>query len=190
LRDQHKDASKKEGVNLTFLAFVTAAVAKALREIPALNARVLDDAYVILKDINLGIAVETDEGLVVPVIRRADELTVKGIARAVDEIANKARTGSLVPDDLAGKTFSISNPGKKGNLVGGAIISQPNVAILRIGEIKKRVVVVERDGEDTMAIHPVMYMALSYDHRVVDGVAANGFLWRVNEILSLGQFDL
>lgn len=190
LRDQHKDASKKEGVNLTFLAFVTAAVAKALREIPALNARVLDDAYVVLKDINLGIAVETDEGLVVPVIRRADELTVKGIARAVDEIANKARTGSLVPDDLAGKTFSISNPGRKGNLVGGAIISQPNVGILRIGEIKKRVVVVERDGEDTMAIHPVMYMALSYDHRVVDGVAANGFLWRVNEILSLGQFDL
>ncbi len=190
LRDQHKDASKKEGVNLTFLAFVTAAVAKALREIPALNARVLDDAYVVLKDINLGIAVETDEGLVVPVIRRADELTVKGIARAVDEIANKARTGNLVPDDLAGKTFSISNPGRKGNLVGGAIISQPNVGILRIGEIKKRVVVVERDGEDTMAIHPVMYMALSYDHRVVDGVAANAFLWRVNEILSLGQFDI
>lgn len=115
---------------------------------------------------------------------------MKGIARAVDEIANKARTGKLVPDDLAGKTFSISNPGKKGNLVGGAIISQPNVGILRIGEIKKRVVVLERDGEDTMAIHPVMYMALSYDHRVVDGVAANAFLWRVNEILSLGQFDL
>jgi 2-oxoglutarate dehydrogenase E2 component (dihydrolipoamide succinyltransferase) len=190
LRDQHKDALKKEGVNLTFLAFVTAAVAKALRETPALNARVLDDAYVVLKDINLGIAVETDEGLVVPVIRRADELTVKGIARAVDEIANKARTGNLTPDDLAGKTFSISNPGKKGNLVGGAIISQPNVGILRIGEIKKRVVVVERDGEDTMAIHPVMYMALSYDHRIVDGVAANAFLWRVNEILSTAQFDL
>lgn len=190
LRDQHKDALKKEGVNLTFLSFVTAAVAKALREIPALNARVLEDAYVVLKDINLGIAVETDEGLIVPVIRRADELTVKGLARAIDDVANKARTGDLTPDDLAGKTFSISNPGRKGNLVGGAIISQPNVGILRIGEIKKRVVVVERDGEDTMAIHPVMYMALSYDHRIVDGVAANNFLFRVNEILSLAQFDL
>ena len=190
LRDQHKDAVKKEGVNLTFLAFVTAAVAKALREIPALNARVLEDAYVILKEINLGIAVETDEGLIVPVIRRADELTVKGLARAIDDIANKARTGDLTPDDLAGKTFSISNPGRKGNLVGGAIISQPNVGILRIGEIKKRVVVVERDGEDTMAIHPVMYMALSYDHRIVDGVAANAFLWRLNEILTNAQFDL
>jgi 2-oxoglutarate dehydrogenase E2 component (dihydrolipoamide succinyltransferase) len=190
LRDQHKDAFKKEGVGLTFLAFVTAAVAKALRENPGLNARVLEDAYVVLKAINLGIAVETEEGLVVPVIRRADELTVKGIARAIDEIANRARTGDLTPDDLAGKTFSISNPGKKGNLVGGAIISQPNVAILRIGEIKKRVVVVERDGEDTMAIHPVMYMALSYDHRIVDGVLANSFLYRVNEILSTAQFDL
>jgi 2-oxoglutarate dehydrogenase E2 component (dihydrolipoamide succinyltransferase) len=190
LRDQHKDAFKKEGVGLTFLAFVTAAVAKALRENPGLNARVLEDAYVVLKDINLGIAVETEEGLVVPVIRRADELTVKGIARAIDGIANRARTGDLTPDDLAGKTFSISNPGKKGNLVGGAIISQPNVAILRIGEIKKRVVVVERDGEDTMAIHPVMYMALSYDHRIVDGVLANSFLFRVNEILSTAQFDL
>jgi 2-oxoglutarate dehydrogenase E2 component (dihydrolipoamide succinyltransferase) len=190
LRDQHKDAFKREGVGLTFLAFVTAAVAKALREHPGLNARVLEDAYVILREINLGIAVETEEGLVVPVVRRADELTVKGIARAIDDVANRARTGDLTPDDLAGKTFSISNPGKKGNLVGGAIISQPNVAILRIGEIKKRVVVVERDGEDTMVIHPVMYMALSYDHRIVDGVLANSFLYRVNEILATAQFDL
>ncbi len=190
LRDQHKDAVKKEGVNLTFLAFVAAAVTRALRENPGLNARVLEDSYALLRDINLGFAVETDEGLVVPVVRRADELTVKGIARAIDEIATKARTGALQPDDLAGKTFTISNPGKKGNLVGGAIISQPNVGILRIGEIKKRVVVVEHGGEDVMAIHPVMYMALSYDHRIVDGVAANSFLFRVSELLQEGQFEI
>lgn len=190
LRDKHKDALKKEGVNLTFLAFVTAAVARALRDFPVMNARILEDAFVQHRDVNLGIAVETNEGLVVPVIRNADELRVRGLARAIDEMATKARDGKLVPDDLAGKTFSISNPGRKGNLVGGAIISQPNVGILRIGEIKKRVVVVEHEGQDTLAIHPVMYMALSYDHRVVDGVVANGFLFRVNELLEAGLFEI
>ncbi|MDQ3034607.1 MAG: 2-oxo acid dehydrogenase subunit E2, partial [Myxococcota bacterium] len=190
LRDKHKDALKKEGVSLTFLAFVSAAVARALREFPVMNARILEDAFVQHRAVNLGIAVETPEGLVVPVIRDADELRVRGIARAIDEIAVKARDGKLVPDDLAGKTFSISNPGRKGNLVGGAIISQPNVGILRIGEIKKRVVVIDHDGQDTIAIHPVMYMALSYDHRVVDGVVANGFLFRVSELLEGGDFEI
>jgi 2-oxoglutarate dehydrogenase E2 component (dihydrolipoamide succinyltransferase) len=128
--------------------------------------------------------------LVVPVIKNADNLTVRGIARAVDDLAAKARDGKLTPDDLAGKTFTVSNPGRRGNLHGGAIISQPNVGILRIGEIKKRVVVVERDGEDTMAIHPVMFMSLSYDHRIVDGVNANGFLYRVSELLEKGEFEI
>ena len=190
LRDKHKDALKKEGVNLTFLAFVAAATARALREFPVMNARVLEDSYVLLGDVNIGLAVETPEGLIVPVIRNADNLKVRGLARAIDETAKRARDNLLVPDDLAGKTFSISNPGRKGNLVGAAVISQPNVGILRIGEIKKRVVVVEQDGNDLMAIHPVMYMALSYDHRIVDGVVANGFLYRLNEILEAGDFEL
>ena len=190
LRKTNKDRLAKEGVNLTMLAFVAAATARALREFRNMNARVLDDSYVLLGEVNVGIAVDTPEGLVVPVIKHADELTVRGIARAVDEIAKKARDGNLTPDDLAGKTFTISNPGKKGNLVGGAIISQPNVGILRTGEIKKRVVVVEHEGEDLMAIHPVMHMALSYDHRIVDGVAANGFLYRVGEILEAADFSL
>jgi 2-oxoglutarate dehydrogenase E2 component (dihydrolipoamide succinyltransferase) len=190
LRKANKDRFAKEGTNLTMLAFVAAATARALREFRNMNARVLDDSYVLLGEVNLGIAVDTPEGLVVPVIKHADELTVRGIARAVDEIAKKARDGNLTPDDLAGKTFTISNPGKKGNLVGGAIISQPNVGILRTGEIKKRVVVVEHEGEDLMAIHPVMHMALSYDHRIVDGVAANGFLYRVGEILENADFSL
>lgn len=190
LRDKHKDVLRKEGINLTFLAFVAAATCRALREFRVMNARVLDAEYVLLKEINLGIAVETDEGLVVPVVRHADELSVRGLARAIGQLADKARTGNLTPDDLAGKTFTISNPGRRGNLVGGAIISQPNVGILRMGEIKKRVVVVERDGEDTMAIHPVMYMALSYDHRIVDGVTANGFLYRIHELLEAGEFEI
>jgi pyruvate/2-oxoglutarate dehydrogenase complex dihydrolipoamide acyltransferase (E2) component len=188
LREQHKDRYKKEGHALTMLAFVTVAAAKALREHPELNARVLDDAYVVLRDIHIGVAVDSPEGLVVPVVRRADELGVRGIVRVIDDLAKRAKTGKITADDLSGATFSITNPGIKGNLFGGAIINQPNAAILRMGEIQKRVVVVEGDGEDHIAIHPVMYMALSYDHRIVDGVLANSFLWRVTELLEQGDF--
>jgi 2-oxoglutarate dehydrogenase E2 component (dihydrolipoamide succinyltransferase) len=190
LREQHKAHFKKEGVNLTYLAFAIAATARALREFPEINSRVLDDAFVKLAEVNIGIAVDTDEGLVVPVIRNTDDLTIRGVARAVADVAERARTGNLTPNDLSGKTFTISNPGRRGNLVGGAIISQPNVAILRLGTIKKRVVVIEHEGEDLMAIHPVMHIALTYDHRVVDGVHANGFLYRIAEILEYGDFEL
>jgi 2-oxoglutarate dehydrogenase E2 component (dihydrolipoamide succinyltransferase) len=191
LRDAHKERYKAEGMSLTMLAFVVVASARALRETPAMNARVLDDAYVILHDINVGVAVDSPEGLVVPVVRRADELGVRGIMRAIDDVAKRARSGKITVDDLSGATFSVTNPGPKGNLFGGAIINQPNVGILRMGEVQKRAVVVESaEGEDQIAIHPVMYMALSYDHRVVDGVAANGFLWRVTEILEKAEFEV
>jgi 2-oxoglutarate dehydrogenase E2 component (dihydrolipoamide succinyltransferase) len=191
LRDAHKDRYKAEGMSLTMLAFVVVATARALRENPAMNARVLDDTYVVLHDINLGVAVDSPEGLVVPVIRRADELGVRGIVRAIDDLAKRAKGGKISIDDLSGATFSVSNPGMKGNLFGGAIINQPNVGILRMGEIQKRVVVVDSaDGEDQIVVHPVMYVALSYDHRVVDGVAANAFLWRVTEILEKGEFEV
>lgn len=190
LRDAHKDRYKKEGVGLTYLAFIAHATTLALKENPSLNARVLDDAYVLLRDINVGIAVDTKDGLVVPVIKRADGLNVRGMALAIDDAAAKARDGKLTPDDLAGASFSVSNPGLKGNLFGGAIISQPNVGILRIGELKKRPVVVEAGGVDAIVVHPVMYMALSYDHRVVDGVAANAFLWRIRDLLEKGEFEV
>ena len=184
-------AENKE-LKISPLVFQIKAVVAALKAFPQFNAS-LDDSgekLVMKKYFHIGIAVDTPDGLVVPVIKNADNLTVRGIARAIDELAAKARDGKLSPDDLAGKTFTVSNPGKRGNLHGGAIISQPNVGILRIGEIKKRVVVVERDGEDTMAIHPVMYMSLSYDHRIVDGVNANGFLYRVSELLEEGSFEI
>lgn len=190
LRESKKEAYKAEGVSLTFLAFVAAATARALRENPVLNARVLDDAYVKLRDINLGIAVETPAGLLVPVVKNADELSVKGLARQIDSLAKKARDGKIEADDLAGSTFTVSNPGLKGNFVGAAVINQPNVAILRTGEIVKRPVVVEVDGVDTIAIHPVMFVALSYDHRIVDGVAANNFLHRITELLETAPFEL
>jgi 2-oxoglutarate dehydrogenase E2 component (dihydrolipoamide succinyltransferase) len=190
LRDARKDAYKAEGVSLTFLAFIAAATAKALRENPTLNARVLDDAYVKLREVNLGVAVETPGGLIVPVVRNADELSIKGVARAIDGVARKARDGTISADELSGASFTISNPGAKGNFVGAAVISQPNVGILRTGEIAKRPVVLEVDGVDTIAIHPVMFMCLSYDHRIVDGVAANNFLFRVTELLEAGQFEV
>jgi pyruvate/2-oxoglutarate dehydrogenase complex dihydrolipoamide acyltransferase (E2) component len=190
LRDANKERYKAEGMSLTMLAFVVVATARALRENSQVNARVIDDAYVILHDVNLGVAVDSPEGLVVPVVRRADELGVRGIVRAIDDLAKRAKAGKITIDDLSGATFSVSNPGLKGNLFGGAIINQPNVGILRMGEIQKRVVVVEAEGEDQIAIHPLMYMALSYDHRVVDGVAANSFLWRVTEILEKAEFEV
>jgi 2-oxoglutarate dehydrogenase E2 component (dihydrolipoamide succinyltransferase) len=191
LRDANKERYKAEGMSLTMLAFVVVATAHALRENMALNARVLEDSYVVFKDVNVGVAVDSPEGLVVPVVRRADELGLRGIVRAIDDVAKRAKSGKITIDDLSGATFSVSNPGLKGNLFGGAIINQPNVGILRMGEIQKRVVVVESpDGEDHMAIHPVMFVALSYDHRVVDGVAANSFLWRVTELLEKAEFDV
>lgn len=190
LRDQHKGALEKEGIPLTFLAFIVAAVVKALREHPALNARVLDDSYVKLKDINVGIAVDTPAGLLVASIKNTDQLSMRGIAAAINEVAGRARDGKITADDLMGTSFTVSNPGRKGNLFGGAIISQPNVGILRIGEIKKRPVVVTTNGDDAIAIHPVMFAALSYDHRIVDGVEANSFLWRITDVLSRAELEI
>ncbi len=190
LRDENKEKFKKAGVPLTFLAFICAATIKALREHPEVNARVLDGSYVILRDINLGIAVDTPGGLIVPSIKHADQLSLRGVAANIDELAARARSGKITADDLSNTTFTVSNPGQKGNLFGAAIISQPNVAILRMGEIKKRPVVVTRDGEDSIAIHPVMFMALSYDHRIIDGVLANSFLWRIADVLTRAEFEV
>lgn len=190
LRDLHKDRFKKEGVPLTFLAFICAATVKALREHPQVNARVLDNSFAVLKDVNLGVAVDTPGGLVVPSIKGADQLSLRGIAANIDELAQRAKAGKVTADDLSGTSFSVSNPGLKGNLFGAAIISQPNVGILRMGEIKKRPVVVTHGEDDVIAIHPVMYIAFSYDHRIIDGVLANSFLWRVGDILSRAEFEV
>ena len=135
--------------------------------------------------------VDSPDGLVVPVVRRADELGVRGIVRAIDDVAKRARAGKITIDDLSGATFSVSNPGIKGNLFGGAIINQPNIGHPADGRSPEaRRGGRRRTAKTTMAIHPVMYMALSYDHRVVDGVAANAFLWRVTEILEKAEFEV
>jgi 2-oxoglutarate dehydrogenase E2 component (dihydrolipoamide succinyltransferase) len=191
VRDRHKRAFQDaHGFSLTFLPFVVHATVRALREFPVLNASVIEDAIVEKKDIHVGIAVETDKGLVVPVVRHADRLSLAGLAEAVEDLSTRARSKRLSADELKGGTFTVSNPGRQGNLYGFAIINQPQVAILRMGEIVKRPVVRAVGDEDAIVIRPMMHLALSYDHRAVDGAPANGFLFRVRQLLEEAEFDL
>ena len=178
------------GFGLTFLPFIVYAVVRALKEFPALNASVVEGAIVEKKNINVGLAVETEKGLVVPVVRNADRLSLSGLAAGIDEVAQRARTKKLSADDLQGGTFTVSNPGRKGNLYGFAIINQPQVGIVRMGEMVKKPVVRTLAGEDAIVIRPMMHIALSYDHRAVDGAPANGFLYRIREGLEQAEYDL
>ncbi|MEL6179168.1 MAG: dihydrolipoamide acetyltransferase family protein [Myxococcota bacterium] len=190
LRAQHKGRLKSQGIRLTYFAFMLKATCEALREFPIMNSIVGDKQVIQKGALNLGFAAETEQGLVVPVIRNADELNLIGLAKAVDRLATKARNNKLEPNDVTGGTFTVSNPGLRGNLYGGAIINQPQVGILRMGEMKKRPMVVTRGGQDVIAIRQMMYLALSYDHRVIDGVTGNGFLFRVRELLEAANFHV
>ena len=191
LRTAHKDSfAKQHGFALTYLPFVVAATVRAIKQFPRINATVSDQSIVERAGIHIGVAVETERGLVVPVIRDADHSSLAGLAARIEDLARKARDRQLSADDLQGGTFTISNPGRQGNLYGFAVINQPQVGILRMGEVKKRAVVVERDGEDLIAIHPIMYLALSYDHRIIDGVTGNGFLHAVAQHLEAGEFEI
>ena len=191
--DMHKVAAvrakaKREGLNLTYLPFVLFAAAKALREQPAMNATVSGESTVLKKDIHIAVAVDTEKGLLVPVLRHADRMSLKELSAAMDDFGARAKSGKISPDELSGGTFSITNPGIKGNLFGTPIINQPQVGILRLGQIVKRPVVIDVEGEDAIVIRPMMYLCCAYDHRVIDGVAGNGFLYRVREILEAGNF--
>ncbi len=191
LREKHKDEfARREGFSLTFLPLAAAATVRALKEFPRMNASVVGDSVVTRREINLGIAMDTDEGLLVPVVRAAEGMSVVGIARAIESLRRKVAEKRIAADDLAGGSFTLSNPGREGNLYGFAIINQPQVGILRMGEVKKRPVVVEVDGADAIAIRTMMYLALSYDHRVVDGLLGNRFLYRAARILEEADFEL
>ena len=151
----------------------------ALRAVPIVNASVDGDAIVYHKEINIGIAVALDWGLIVPVVKHADEKNLVGISRAVADLANRARSKQLKPEEVSGGTFTITNPGVFGALFGMPIINQPQVAILGVGAIEKRVVVVD----DAIAIHPTCHLSLGYDHRLVDGADAGRFLSYIKERL-------
>jgi 2-oxoglutarate dehydrogenase E2 component (dihydrolipoamide succinyltransferase) len=191
LREAHKaEFARREGFNLTFLPIAAAATVRALKEFPRMNASVVGDSVVTRREINLGIAMDTEEGLLVPVIKAAEGMSVVGIARAIESLRRKVAEKKITADDLAGGSFTLSNPGREGNLYGFAIINQPQVGILRMGEVKKRPVVIEIDGADAIAIRSMMYLALSYDHRVVDGVLGNSFLFHAARILEEADFEL
>jgi 2-oxoglutarate dehydrogenase E2 component (dihydrolipoamide succinyltransferase) len=191
LREKHKRGfQEKEGFALTMLPMAAAATVRALKEFPRMNASVVGDSLVIRKQINLGIAMDTEEGLLVPVIKAAEGMSVVGIAREIERLRLKVQERKVTADDLSGGSFTLSNPGREGNLFGFAIINQPQVGILRMGEIKKRAMVVEVDGADALAIRTMMYLALSYDHRVIDGVLGNRFLYRVARIMEEADFEL
>jgi 2-oxoglutarate dehydrogenase E2 component (dihydrolipoamide succinyltransferase) len=191
LRAEHKQRFQAtHGHSLTFLPFIVHAVVRALREFPELNASVLEDAIVQKQAIHVGVAVETEKGLLVPVVRHADRLSVAGLAASIEDLSQRARSKKLSPDELRGGTITVSNPGRRGNLYGFAIINQPQVAILRMGEMVKRPVVRSVGGQDAIVIRPMMHLALSYDHRAVDGQPANGFLFRIRELLEAAEVDL
>ncbi len=190
LRDQHKAAfQERTGTKLTFMPFIFQAVTTAIRKFPIFNAQVSGDQIIYKRDINLGMAVALDWGLIVPVIKRADDLSISGLARAANDLADRARTKQLKPDEVAGGTFTITNPGVFGGLFGTPIINQPQVAILGVGVIEKRPrVMTTVDGDDYLAIRSMAYFALSFDHRIIDGSDAEKFLSYVKELLEAGQF--
>jgi 2-oxoglutarate dehydrogenase E2 component (dihydrolipoamide succinyltransferase) len=192
LRDQHRDEFyQRTGTKLTFMPFIFEAVNKGLRKFPIFNAQVTGEQIIYKQDINLGMAVALDWGLIVPVIKRADDLSISGLARAANDLADRARTKQLKPDEVTGGTFTITNPGVFGGLFGTPIINQPQLAILGVGKIEKRAkVMTTPDGDDFIGIRWMAYFALSFDHRVIDGADAERFLAFVKEQLEAGDFSV
>ena len=171
---------RRRGVNLSYLAFVARATVEALEEHPKLNASVDGSEIVSYDDVNLGIAVALEDGLIVPVIRQAQRLSLEGMAAAIADLAERARAKRLEPDEVHGGTFTITNPGQFGTVLATPIINQPQVAILDLEAIVKRPVVVpDEGGGDSIAIRPMTYLPMSWDHRALDGAEAARFLSKV-----------
>jgi len=191
LREKAKASFEtREGVKLTFLPFFAVAVCEALKQHPVVNASVEGDQITYHGAEHLGIAVDTDRGLLVPVIRDAGDLNMGGIARRIVDVASRTRDNKISPDDLGGGTFTITNTGSRGALFDTPIINQPQVAILGVGAVVKRPMVVKgEDGGETIAIRSMVYLALSYDHRIVDGADAARFLSTLKDRLEEGRFE-
>ncbi len=184
VRAKRKAEFAERGVNLTFLAFVIKAVAENLRKHPIVNSAVMGESTIFRREVNIGIAVALDWGLIVPVVRHADELNLLGLARAIQDLADRARNKKLSPDEVQKGTFTVTNPGVFGTVVGLPIINQPQSAILAVGAIEKQpAVITQPDGTDTIAIRTKGILALSFDHRVVDGADADRFLADVKKSL-------
>jgi 2-oxoglutarate dehydrogenase E2 component (dihydrolipoamide succinyltransferase) len=183
LRAKKKKEYADRGVNLTFLAFIAKAAADALRGHPTLNAAVSGEGTILRRDINLGIAVALDWGLIVPVIKHADELALLGLARAINDLGERARAKKLSPDEVQKGTFTITNPGVFGSVIGTPIINQPQAAILCVGAIEKQPAVITVDGTDTIGVRTRGMLSLAFDHRIVDGADADRFMAEVKRTL-------
>jgi 2-oxoglutarate dehydrogenase E2 component (dihydrolipoamide succinyltransferase) len=178
LRAKHKHSfAERHGVKLTVTPFFIKAACDGLEAWPIVNSSVDGDEIVYHRDLNIGIAVALDWGLIVPVVRNANELSIAGLAKRLQDLADRARSKKLNPDEVQGGTFTITNPGQFGGLYGLPIINQPQVAIMGVGGIEKRPVVID----DAIAIRSMCYLSMSYDHRVVDGAVADQFLAMVKQ---------
>jgi 2-oxoglutarate dehydrogenase E2 component (dihydrolipoamide succinyltransferase) len=191
-REKNKaEFQTRYGTKLSFMPFIFQAVSNSLRKFPVVNSQVSGEQIIYKGDVNLGMAVALDWGLIVPVIKRADTLSLSGLALTANDLADRARTKKLNPDEVQGGTFTITNPGVFGGLFGTPIINQPQVAILCVGVIEKRPkVLTSTDGDDYIAIRSMSYFALTYDHRIVDGADAEKFLSYMKEYLETTQFAL
>jgi 2-oxoglutarate dehydrogenase E2 component (dihydrolipoamide succinyltransferase) len=179
LRAKKKQEYLERGVSLTYLAFITKVIADSLRKHPVVNAAVSGESTLYRRDINIGIAVALDWGLIVPVIKHADELSLLGVARAINDLGERARTRKLTPDEVQKGTFTITNPGVFGSIIGTPIINQPQAAILCVGSIEKQPAVITVDGSDMIAVRTRGLLALAFDHRIVDGADADRFMAEV-----------
>ncbi|HXY72679.1 MAG TPA: 2-oxo acid dehydrogenase subunit E2, partial [Actinomycetota bacterium] len=185
LREKAKETfAEREGVPLTYMPFVASAVDDALLAFPHVNAELRGEQLILRKHVNLGIAVALEDGLIVPVVTGADSMNIAGLARAINDVATRARNRQLKPDEVHGSTFTITNPGPFGSIMSVPIINQPNSAILAFDTIEKRPVVVG----DAIAIRHMVYLSMSWDHRVIDGSTAAQFLARVRENLETWDF--
>lgn len=188
-RSRIKDGFKKQyGENITFTPIFVEAVARAIRDFPMINVSVEGTRIIVKKDINIGMAAALPSGnLIVPVIKNADFLNLAGLTKQVNDLANRSRTNQLKPDEVQGGTFTLTNVGTFGNVMGTPIINQPQVAIMAMGAIRKKPAVLETEFGDVIAVRQMMFLSLSYDHRVVDGMLGGSFLRRVADYLE--QFD-
>jgi len=185
LRAKHRaDFEASTGQKLTYLPFIIKAVVDGIKAFPVMNASVANDTIIYRKQVNIGVAVALDWGLIVPVIKHADDLSLTGITRTLNDLANRARAKKLNPEEVQGGTFTITNPGVFGSLMGTPIINQPQVAILGVGTIEKRPkVMTGPDGEDVIAIRTCSYFSISFDHRIIDGAIADQFLAHVKKTI-------
>jgi 2-oxoglutarate dehydrogenase E2 component (dihydrolipoamide succinyltransferase) len=188
-RERRRGEFERQGVKLTFTPFFIQAIVAGLKAVPEANSSFRDDALLVHRRIHIGVAVALSEGLIVPVVRDADDKSLLGLARTINDLAERARGQRLTPDDVQGGTFTLTNHGTSGSLLATPIIVQPQAGILGVGAIQKRPVVIARggsllpDAEDAIAIRPMVYQSFTFDHRVLDGAGADRFLAAVKRFL-------